>query len=84
MWTETIHVQGPYNFDLVLDRLALDPLHVIDLEQKIIKVPLYIEKESNVIHVQALDDSTFIIKGESEDKKKALERLKRFFIGISR
>ena len=33
MWTETIHVQGPYNFDLVLDRLSLDPLHVIDLEQ---------------------------------------------------
>ena len=46
MWTETIPVQGPYNFDFVLDRLSLDPLHVIDLEQKLIKVPLYIDKRT--------------------------------------
>ena len=54
MWTEKIHVQGPYNFDLVLDRLSLDPFHVIDVEQKTIKVPLYIDKEPHVIHVQAI------------------------------
>lgn len=80
MWTEMIHVQGPYDFDLVLDRLALDPLHVINLEQKMIKVPLYIDQESCVIHVQALADLTFIIKGESEVyKQKAIERIKKIF-----
>ena len=60
MWTETIHVQGPYNFDLVLDRLSLDPLHVINVEQKIIKVPLYIDKEPHVIHVQACNLLPFL------------------------
>ncbi len=80
MWTETIHVQGPYNFDLVLDRLALDPLHVIHLEQRSIKVPLYIDKEPSVIHVQAFDDSTFTIKGELDThKQKAVEQIKRIF-----
>ena len=80
MWTETIHVQGPYNFDFVLDRSALDPLHVIDLEQKLIKVPLYIDKELSVIHVQACNDSTFTIKGELEEyKQKAVEQIKKIF-----
>lgn len=80
MWTETIYVQGPYNFDLVLDRLKLDPLHVIDLEQKAIKVPLYIDKEPHVIHVQAYDTSTFLIKGKSDvQKSKAVEQIKKIF-----
>lgn len=80
MWTETIYVQGPYNFDLVLDRLKLDPLHVIDLEQKVMKVPLYIDKEPNVIHVQAYDASTFFIKGKSDvHKSKAVEQIKKIF-----
>ena len=80
MWTETIPVQGPYNFDFVLDRLALDPLHVIDLEQKLIKVPLYIDKELSVIYVQACDDSTFTIKGELEEyRQKAVEQIKKIF-----
>lgn len=80
MWTETIHVQGPYNFDLVLDRLKLDPLHVMDLEHKVIKVPLYIDKEPHVIQVQAYDESTFLIKGEFDvQKSKAVEQIKKIF-----
>ncbi len=34
MWTETIQVQGPYNFDLVLERLSLDPLQVVDFTNR--------------------------------------------------
>ena len=80
MWTETIHIQGPYNFDLVLDRLSLDPLHVIDVEQKIIKVPLYIDKKPHVIYVQASYDSAFLIRGESEaPKSQAVEQIKKVF-----
>lgn len=80
MWTETIHVRGPYNFDLVLDRLKLDPLHVIDLEHKVIKVPLYIDKEPHVIQVQAYDESTFLIKGKIDvQKSKAVEQIKKIF-----
>lgn len=87
MWTEKLQVQGPYNFDLVLERLSLDPLQVVDFTNRTVKVPLYIEKEPIVLQVQAIgniEEPFFIIKGHSEeDKSKAIERLKRFFIGIS-
>ena len=80
MWTETIHIHGPYNFDAVLDRLSLDPLHVMDLEKKLIKVPIYIDKEPHVIYVQASDASTFLIKGELEAPKlQAVEKIRRIF-----
>lgn len=87
MWTEKLQVQGPYNFDLVLERLSLDPLQVVDFTNRTVKVPLYIEREPIVLQVQAIgniDEPSFIIKGHSEVyKSKAIERLKRFFIGIS-
>ena len=83
MWTEKLEVQGPYNFDLVLERLSLDPLQVVDFTNRTVKVPLYIEKEPNVLQVQAIgdtEDPVFIIKGQSEENKpKALQRLKKVF-----
>lgn len=33
MWEERVQIEGPYNFDLALDRLAMDPLHMIDSEK---------------------------------------------------
>lgn len=83
MWTETLEVQGPYNFDLVLDRLLLDPLHVVDTENRTIKVPFYIEKKPVVIKVQGIgntDKPVFIIQGELEEtKEQAIHRLKKIF-----
>lgn len=83
MWTEKLEVQGPYNFDLVLERLSLDPLQVVDFTNRTVKVPLYIENEPNVLHVQAIgdtEDPVFIIKGQSEgNKSQALQRLKKVF-----
>ncbi|MGE6377719.1 DNA-3-methyladenine glycosylase family protein [Peribacillus muralis] len=83
MWTEKLQVQGPYNFDLVLERLSLDPLQVVDFTQRTVKVPLYIEKEPVVLQVQAIgsiEEPIFIIKGLSETYKyKAIDRLKKVF-----
>ncbi|MFJ7830673.1 DNA-3-methyladenine glycosylase family protein [Peribacillus sp. NPDC097197] len=83
MWTEKVEVQGPYNFDLVLERLSLDPLQVVDFMNRTVKVPLYIEKVPTVLHVQAIgdtEDPVFVIKGQSEENKpKALQRLKKVF-----
>ncbi|MFJ5622960.1 DNA-3-methyladenine glycosylase family protein [Peribacillus loiseleuriae] len=83
MWTETIRVEAPYNFDLVLDRLSLDPLQIIDFEKRTIKVPLYIEETPLVVQIQSIghtDNPTFILQGErNEDKEKALERVKKVF-----
>ncbi|MGE8080042.1 DNA-3-methyladenine glycosylase family protein [Peribacillus loiseleuriae] len=83
MWTETIQVEAPYNFDLVLDRLSLDPLQIIDFEKRTIKVPLYIEETPLVVQIQSIghtDNPTFILQGErNEYKEKALERVKKVF-----
>ncbi|RFU63659.1 DNA-3-methyladenine glycosylase [Bacillus sp. V59.32b] len=83
MWTEKLEVQGPYNFDLVLDRLLLDPLHVVDTEKRTIRVPLYIEGKPVVIEVQSkgtTHEPVFIIQGSLEEtKEQALHRLKKIF-----
>jgi DNA-3-methyladenine glycosylase II len=82
-WTETIKVQAPYHFDLVLDRLSLDPLQNIDHETQTVKVPLYIEGSPLVLTVQALgeiNDPSFKVTGIDPGKQsKALERLKKIF-----
>ncbi|WP_400245549.1 DNA-3-methyladenine glycosylase [Niallia sp. JL1B1071] len=49
----TVNIQGPYNFDLVLSRLALDPLHVLDKEERWVKVPIRIYNQPIVVKVQA-------------------------------
>jgi DNA-3-methyladenine glycosylase II len=83
MWTETLAVQGPYNIDLVLDRLLLDPLHVVDIETRTFKAPLYIKGEPEVIEVQSIgdiDSPVFIIQGKHvETKDQAIDRLKKIF-----
>jgi DNA-3-methyladenine glycosylase II len=83
VWTETIKVQAPYHFDLVLDRLRLDPLQNIDHKTRTVKVPLYIEGSPLVLTVQALgeiNDPSFKVTGIDPGKQsKALERLKKIF-----
>ena len=39
-------INGPYNFDLLLDRLSLDPLHSVNLYDRSVKVPLVIDRIS--------------------------------------
>ncbi len=81
MWKESIQVEGPYNFDLVLERISLDPLHEIDLINRLIKVPLLIEGKPYVYQVQAagtVDAPAFLISGEAEQEK-AISRLSDIF-----
>jgi len=49
----TLTIQGPYNFDLVLSRLALDPLHVLHKEERWVQVPIRIYNKPIVVKVQA-------------------------------
>lgn len=82
MWTETIRVQPPYDFDLVVERLALDPLHVINREERTVKVPLYIEGKPVVLTVKAegsTDDPLFTISGKTEHVEQGMTRLKKVF-----
>lgn len=48
---ERISIKGPYNFDQVLSRLALDPLNQIDLQERSVKVPLIVDRDKQVVKV---------------------------------
>ena len=78
----TVTVLPPYNFDLVLDRLSLDPLNAVDTDNRTVKVPFY-GKEDEVLTVTATgtsDNPSFLIKMESEDADDSrLAYLKRIF-----
>jgi DNA-3-methyladenine glycosylase II len=81
MWEETISITGPYNFDEVIDRLEIDPLHVLDKQKRLVKVPILIGGERQVVEVIATgttDEPSFVIKG-SEYKDAAIERIKEIF-----
>ncbi|MDQ0271569.1 DNA-3-methyladenine glycosylase family protein [Cytobacillus purgationiresistens] len=78
---ETIQIKGPYNFDLVLDRLSLDPLNSIDLKNRTVKVPLIVEQEPIVAEVKAIgttEEPEFVING-IEGKEKAEKRIFELF-----
>ncbi|MFE8697342.1 DNA-3-methyladenine glycosylase family protein [Cytobacillus sp. FJAT-53684] len=83
LFLETLQIKGPYNFDLVLDRLSMDPLNQVDIDSRSVKVPMLIENEAVIAHVQAvgtLDNPKFIIKGtEGENIVKAEKRLAEIF-----
>lgn len=51
---EILHIKGPYHFDRVLDRLTRDPLHIVNLQERTIKVPLNHKKTPHVATVKAV------------------------------
>ncbi|NMH67334.1 DNA-3-methyladenine glycosylase 2 family protein [Bacillus sp. RO3] len=71
MCERTLRVEGPYDFDRVLDRLSLDPLNAVDKEDRSVKVPYYLGSgEGEVIKVQAIgttDEPGFRIRFEHEE-----------------
>ena len=77
---KTIHSKGPYNFDFVLDRLSLDPLHVVDSVKRMVKVPLIIDDPTPyVAEVRAIgttEKPAFEITGTNE---KGIEKLTDIF-----
>ena len=76
---KTIYSKGPYNFDLVLDRLSLDPLHVVNSVKKTVKVPLMIDDTPQVAEVRAIgttEKPAFEIMGTNE---KGIETLTEIF-----
>jgi DNA-3-methyladenine glycosylase II len=83
VWQETIQIDGPYNFDSVLERHAPDPLKKLDLEKRTIRVPVVIGKSSFAVDVTAIgtvDQPAFSIKGKNEaDKQAVIQRITEIF-----
>lgn len=82
MWEERVQIEGPYNFDLALDRLAMDPLHMIDSEKRLIRVPIY-EPYAEVVDVQAIGSTekpVFKLKGKNiNTREKIIAGVMRVF-----
>ncbi len=81
MWEEKIAISGPYDFDLALSRLALDPLHSVDIEKRTVRVPLVFEDKkivAEVIGTGSLNKPEFLVRAEDE-KEKTLKRLTEIF-----
>lgn len=75
-----VKIAGPYNFDLVLDRLSLDPLHSVDRDKRSVKVPLSIGNKQKVVEVRAVgstDEPEFIVTGAESPEE--LQRIAHIF-----
>lgn len=82
MWSEKIMISAPYDFDKGLNRLALDPLHSIRLEDRLIRVPIYCEQLeiAEVKAVGTVDDPAFIVTGAyDETKEEVLKQVSTIF-----
>ncbi|MEH7388066.1 DNA-3-methyladenine glycosylase [Bacillus sp. JJ1521] len=83
MWEKTVHVQPPYNFDRVLDRLSINPLNDLNKNERSVKVPFYIKDEPVVVTVKATgttEEPTFIVTGTEKDSmENALEHVSHIF-----
>ncbi len=83
MWEKTVHVQPPYNFDRVLDRLSINPLNDLNKDERSVKVPFYIKDEPVVVTVKATgttNEPTFKVTGSEKDSMKtALEHVSHIF-----
>jgi DNA-3-methyladenine glycosylase II len=68
VWQETIRIEGPYNFDRVLERHSLDPLSSLDKEKRSITIPIILEKKPYAVEVTAIgtpDEPVFYLTGKS-------------------
>jgi DNA-3-methyladenine glycosylase II len=81
MWEESVSINGPYNFDLALSRMALDPLNRVDLENRSVKIPLVINDikiVAEVIGTGTLENPEFLVRAANE-KEKTIQRLTEVF-----
>lgn len=83
VWQEKLKVNGPYNFDEGLRRLSIDPLNVVSLQERSVKVPLWIQNEPAVVEVKATgttENPGFIISGHNQlQKEQELEKITEIF-----
>ncbi|MCA1060083.1 DNA-3-methyladenine glycosylase [Rossellomorea aquimaris] len=71
MAVRNVKIEGPYDFDRVLERLALDPLNAVEQEDRSVKVPYYLpDGKGEVIEVKAkgtTDEPEFSITFENDE-----------------
>ncbi|MFK4309400.1 DNA-3-methyladenine glycosylase II [Bacillus sp. RC242] len=82
MWSEHVTLEYPYHFEEVLKRLSFDPLNVIQLDEKVIYVPLFIDEEQIVVRLQGIgtvQNPQFWISSQAGDQEKVMKRMRSIF-----
>lgn len=82
MWSEHVTLEYPYHFEEVLKRLSFDPLNVIQLDEKVIYVPLCIDEEQVVVRLQGIgtvQNPQFWISSQTGDQEKVMKRMRAIF-----
>ncbi|EMA6343645.1 DNA-3-methyladenine glycosylase [Bacillus cytotoxicus] len=82
MWSEHVTLKSPYHFEEVLRRLSFDPLNRVQLDEKIVYVPLFINGEQIVVRVQGLgtiEKPQFWISSETGQREQVMERIYTIF-----
>jgi DNA-3-methyladenine glycosylase II len=72
VWQETIDIKGPYNFKRVLERLSLDPLQVVDLDNQLLKMPLWVQGNPYVVTIRGIgtiEEPKFQLTGTDKGSK---------------
>lgn len=73
-----VTLTGPYNFDLALRRIQANPLMNVDLNKRLIKLPLTVDMERCVVSVQATgttESPRFIVSDNVKDQPSFFKRL---------
>ncbi|PEX92898.1 DNA-3-methyladenine glycosylase family protein [Bacillus cereus] len=82
MWSEHVTLEYPYHFEEVLKRLSFDPLNVIQLDEKVMYVPLCIDEEQVVVRLQGIgtvQNPQFWISSQTGDPEKVMKRMRSIF-----
>ncbi|MED1412702.1 MULTISPECIES: DNA-3-methyladenine glycosylase family protein [Bacillus] len=82
MWSEHVTLEYPYHFEEVLKRLSFDPLNVIQLDEKVIYIPLSMDEEQIVVRLQGIgtvQNPQFWISSQTGDQKKVMKRMRSIF-----
>lgn len=53
MWQQVISIDGPYDFDALLQKHYFDPLKRMDRKKRSLKIPIIVENKPNVVEVAA-------------------------------
>ncbi|MBM7097724.1 DNA-3-methyladenine glycosylase 2 family protein [Bacillus sp. H-16] len=71
----TVQLEGPYNFDQSLKRLAFDPLNSLDREKRTLKMPILIKGKPVVVTLRATgttEKPTFHLTADANGDKDAI------------
>ncbi|PEY42243.1 DNA-3-methyladenine glycosylase [Bacillus cereus] len=82
MWSEHVTLKDSYHFEEVLRRLSFDPLNIVQLEEKIVYVPLLMDEEQIVVRVQGigtLQEPQFWVSSQTGEQEKVMKRIYSIF-----